>query len=357
MPITGLLFLTACAGGNATSSAETGENQGPWEGAPVDVRDGWSLETTGQEEYTPLDETSEPWNICLSIPHMRDSYWLGAVYGATEQARDLNVNLNVVDAGGYENLSTQIEQIEDCSQAADAVVIAAISYDGVNSTIDEIVADDKPVIDVVNGISSEEITAKSLVSFKNLGQNAADWLVDQSENENINVLWFPGPSGAAWAEDGNTGFTEAIEDTNIELLDTRWGDTGREVQSELLENALAASPDVDYIVSNAVGAEAAVPILRDQGLSEDIGIVSYYPSSGTFQGVQAKTIQATNSDAVVVQARVAVDQAVRALEGEELMTNVGPELVTLDESTVDSYDRNLALAPDNWEPIFNVSAE
>src|SRR6185369_7556246 len=123
--------------------------------------------------YTPLAKASKKWDICVSFPHMKDAYWLGVDYGVVEEAKRLGTKLQLVEAGGYTNLSKQISQIEDCvARGANAVVIGAISGDGLNSLVKTISAKKIPVIDVVNGINSPDLTAKSLVSFYTMGFSA-----------------------------------------------------------------------------------------------------------------------------------------------------------------------------------------
>ena len=103
--------------------------------------------------YTALDSAEKAWNLCVSFPHMKDAYWLGVDYGVIDEAKRLGVNLNVVEAGGYTELSRQISQIEDCvSGGADAVIIGAISAEGLNNVIAEVAGKGIPVIDLVNGI-------------------------------------------------------------------------------------------------------------------------------------------------------------------------------------------------------------
>ena len=91
-------------------------------------------------DYTPLEAASKPWEICVSFPHMKDAYWLGVNYGVAAEAERLGVKMQLVEAGGYTELpNTQIGQIEDCVAAgADAVVIGAISFDGLNNLVSEI---------------------------------------------------------------------------------------------------------------------------------------------------------------------------------------------------------------------------
>jgi len=127
--------------------------------------------------YSPLEKADKKWNICVSFPHMKDAYWLAVDNGVAEEAKELGVTMHLVEAGGYTNLAKQISQIEDCvSQGAQAVDIGAISYDGLNETVKHLKEKNIPVIDVINGMSSKEISAKSLVSFETMGFKAGEYI-------------------------------------------------------------------------------------------------------------------------------------------------------------------------------------
>jgi len=307
--------------------------------------------------YTPLEEASRTWEICVSFPHMKDAYWLGVNYGVAEEAERLGVNMQLVEAGGYTELQTQINQIEDCVAAgADAVIIGAISFDGLNNVVSEIREQAIPVIDVINGMSSEELSAKSLVSFGEMGAKAGQFLADRHPegSEPVKAGWFPGPAGAGWVEAGNKGFRAAIEDSAVEVVETKYGDTGKEAQSALVEDTLGAHPDLDYIVGTAVTAEAAVPILRSRGLTDEVKVLSYYYTPGVHQGIRRGQILAAPTDSTVIQGRIAVDQAVRILEGADYEKHVGPALFVVSQDTVDAFDTSSTLAPQGYRPVFRV---
>jgi periplasmic protein TorT len=308
-------------------------------------------------DYEPLDQAAEKWDLCVSFPHMKDAYWMAVDYGVIDEAKRQGVRLQLVEAGGYTNLNTQISQIEDCVAAgADAVIIGAISLDGLNNLVKEIRAKDVPVIDVINGISSPELSAKSLVSFGEMGYKAGEYLAKMhpSGSDPVKVAWFPGPPGAGWVEAGNQGFQDAVKGSAIEIVDTKYGDTGKEVQLKLVEDTLEAYPDIDYIVGTAVTAEAATGLLRSRGLEEDIKIVSYYFTPGVDQGIRRGQILAAPTDSAVIQGRVSVDQAVRILEDKDYLKHVGPALYVIDESNIETFDRASSLAPDDFRPTFTV---
>ncbi len=186
---------------NATLAAED------WYPFPVEVWDPpfdmASPRTT--EDYVPLDKAAKKWDICVSFPHMKDAYWMAVNYGVVEESKRLGVKMQLVEAGGYTNLNKQLSQIEDCvAGGAEAVVIGAISFDGLNNLVKEIRSKGVPVIDVINGMSSADLSAKSLVSFGEMGYKAGEYIAKNHPKGSgtVKVAWFPGPPGAGWVEAG-----------------------------------------------------------------------------------------------------------------------------------------------------------
>ncbi|MGA8262009.1 MAG: TMAO reductase system periplasmic protein TorT [Arenicellales bacterium] len=308
-------------------------------------------------EYTPLSKASKKWNICVSFPHMKDAYWLAVDYGVAEEAKELGVKMHLVEAGGYTNLNKQISQIEDCVAAgAQAVAIGAISYDGLNGVVKELHEKNIPVIDLVNGMSSPDITAKSLVSFGEMGYKAGEYIAKMHPKGSgkVKVAWFPGPPGAGWVEAGNKGFLDAVKNSDIEVVDTKYGDTGKDIQLKLVEDSLETHPDIGYIVGTSPTTEAAVQLLRDRGLSGKIKVVAYYFTPGVYENIKAGRVLAAPTDSAVVQGRISIDQAVRALEGKPFMKHVGPKLYVIDSKNIKSFDYASSLAPAGYKPVFTV---
>ena len=64
---------------------------------------------------------------------------------------------------------------------------------------------------------------------------------------------------------------------------------------------------------------------------------------------------AAPSDMPAIQARIAVDQAVRILEGEPYLKHVGPQVVTTDRESVDDFDLSTSLAPKGFKATFDVN--
>jgi protein TorT len=321
---------------------------------PAFAADGKSVDVT----YEPLDKATKPWNICVSFPHMKDAYWLGVDYGVAEEAKRLGVKMNLSEAGGYTELDKQISQIEDCvASGANAVVIGAISADGLNNLVSEVRKKDIPVIDVINGISSPDVSAKSLVSFYTMGSEAGAYLAKKhpAGSEEVVVGWFPGPAGAGWVSAANEGFLAAVKGSAVKVLEPKFGDTGKEVQLKLVEDALQANPNIRYIAGTAVTAEAAQGIIRERGLQGQVDLLSFYMTPGVYEGIKRGFILAAPADSMVIQGRIAVDQAVRILEGKDYVKHVGPKIFVVDPSNINDVSPTNILPPDGYKPVFNVN--
>jgi protein TorT len=329
-------------------------------------------------DYVPLKlkEVANKHHICVSFPHMKDSYFAGVAYGIISEGKRLGQKITLVEAGGYTNLEKQLNQVEDCiANGAEALIIAPISRDGNAKQIDVIRAKGIPVVVIITGLNTE-VDANSLQSFYNMGYVSCKWVADQPETHEgkVKIVWFPGPPGAGWSVDGDKGCRAALEGTNVEILETRWGDTGKAIQLELVENILQTMTsgedvELDYIVGTATTIEGAVGAIRQRGLQKQIKLVAYYYTPGMHIFLKRGVVAMAPSDQMVTQARIAIDQAVRILEKQPMATggrmeynNTGrviehaqPLFVIVTPESVGNFDTSATLAPTGWIPQFSVN--
>ena len=309
-------------------------------------------------DYVPLDHAARPWRLCVLYPHLKDAYWLSVNYGMVEEARRLGVAFDVYEAGGYPNLARQIDQLKGCASGEfDAVILGAVSYEGLTPTVQEI-ARLKPVIAAVNDIDDRGITAKASVPWAEMGAAAGRFLAERHPKGSapVRVAWFPGPAGAGWVTFVEAGFHAAFAESSGQIVATRFGDTGTEQQVLLVEDVLETTPDVDYLVGSGPMAEVAVPILRARGLADRVRIVSTYLSHAVYRGVLRGRIQAAPTDSPVLQGRLAVEMAVRALEGRLTVVHAGPPIWIVTPETVGTAVIEGSLAPASFVPVFSQEA-
>ena len=311
--------------------------------------------------YTALDpgKVTKKWNICVHMPNMNDPYYVAMNFGAVEEAKRLGVRMTMTSAGGYVNLSKQITQVEDCiAQGADAVLIMAISPTGLNKVIKEARDQGVVVVDLANGIDSPDIQARTKASYYDAGLTTAKYLakLHPKGSGKTEVLWLPGPPGAGWSEDANRGFHDALAagDSDIVVVATQYGDSHKDIQMKLVEDGIQTFPDIAYIAGMASAAEGGIQILKEMN-RDDIRLIAHYMTPGMHNGIVDGTVLGAITDSTVMQTRMAIDQAVRILEGYDYIKDSGPEMVMVDGSNVNTYDRDAMLPPKGWDPIFKIN--
>lgn len=312
-------------------------------------------------DYTPLKKAAKKWKICVSFPHIKDSFWLAVDYGIAKESERLGIEMELFEAGGYNNLNVQIQQIRDCvAKNVDGVIIGAISTDGLNPLVAELKKKNIPVIDLVNGMSSPDITAKSSYSHKDMGYMVANYIAQSHKKTHhkgtANVAWLPGPKGAGWVDYSHEGFQIAAkENANINILTVKYGDTGKTAQRQRLKEVLDTHMNIDYIAGTAVTAEVAISMLRKRKLENKIKLVTQYFNPSVYTGIKRGKVSAAVSLSSVIQGRIAIDQIVRILEGKQYYQHVGVLLNVIHIGNLRSFDRESTLAPNGFRTIFSVN--
>ncbi|MFT5217901.1 MAG: protein TorT [Planctomycetota bacterium] len=305
-------------------------------------------------DYQPTTPASKVWNLCIAYPHLKDAYWLNVNYGMVQEAQRLGIAFTLVEAGGYPNLERQRQQIEQCADdSTDALIVGPVSFRGLEPSIVSI-AKRMPVLATVNDIDDIGISAKSGVSWTKMGRVAGEYLAQKHPrgSDAVTVAWFPGPQGAGWVDFIEAGFKQGLKDSAVEIVVTKWGDTGKEIQRTLVQEVLESHPQVDYIVGNALMAEAAISTLRNRGLDKQIKVVSTYFTPAVYRGIRRGRILAAPTDAPVMQGRISIDQAVRLLEGRELIKHIGPQILMIDQDNWQAFKITDSLAPPSFLPTF-----
>jgi periplasmic protein TorT len=325
-------------------------------GDPIDIlvpnADGTA---TSESVFTPPAKAGSKYHICASLPTMADSYWIAGAYGLTTEARRLGVDLDILNAGSYNNLSKQVADINDCAaQGADAILVAPISVDGVAPAIKNVRAAGIPVVNIVPRIPANDIVdAKATIDYYDLGLLAAKKIVDEvGPDAETTVGLFPGPPGADWAAKTVKGFEQGIKGSKVRVLDVKYGDISKDVQLNLINDVLSANPDLDWIIAEASGADAAVEATKSHGSSAKIGSIGTYPA--VRQQLVDGLVDFCLLDNVVWMASMGVDLAVKLLDDDKLEhTEIWPVPGVLTKDNA-MDEPSAGFAPEGYKPIFQV---
>jgi protein TorT len=300
-------------------------------------------------EYRAAGPASKAWRICALLPHLRDKYWWGVSWGLSEEADRQKVKLGIYQAGGYDAVEEQRRQFRECLRlGADAIILASSSYEGLNQEIDAAADRRIPVVDLVNGVSSARVAARSLVSFTDMATTAARYISNHAGGKRLKLAWFPGPQGAGWVNDAEKGLQRAFPAGAAEIIHAGYAAPESTRQMTLVRKTLALHAP-DYILGNAVATEvsAAYLLSNSQKSGAKPGVVSFYATEPVIALIREGRVLAAPSDASVLQARIAVDLAVRILDRKPFPARVSPVIEVLDAGNIDQYDLSRLFPPQN----------
>lgn len=312
---------------------------------PVAVRADGEL-----RQYMPLERASRPWRVCALLPHGKDRYWWGVAWGLDGEAARLGVRLGIYEAGGYENAGVQVHQLHNCRGAeADAYVIAAINTRELCPEISRLMAEGRPVIDLVNGLECQGLTAHSRVDFADMARAALGYIERLRPEGSYRIGWLPGPQGAGWVEGLETGLRQGIDARRVEVRHGGYGPVDRNSQARLVRQLLGEAQDLDFILANAEAAGFAAQLVQGRGGESRPLVLGTYTTERIVEQIRDGFILAAPSDSPVLQARIAMDLAVRALEGEPHPREIGPLIEMLDRESLPRFDISRLMPPEgHW---------
>ena len=350
----------AAVSGLAIGLAGSATAQDVWEWWPNSAEkiSGDMVETF---DYTPrMDPVSEKWHICVLLPHLKDTWWVGIGVGAMKEAQRQGIQASLFQAGGYTELNKQLSQFDDCvALGVDAILIAAISEGALKPKIENARAQGVKIVAVGNPISSDVTLDSAVFGDYNVDAGVAGRaLVEhytKMGKDHARVVNFAGVAGAGWAEQAVQGWTEAFEGTIVEIVENKYGETGKSTQLKLVEDTIQTYDDIDAFVGVAPMAEVAPEVLAEAGLAGKVDVLAFYMSEGALNGIKDGTVLGVASNPMVVESAVAMDVAIRLLEGEEgVPTRLRLHPIWIDKEYVDTQDMSKFTPPDGWEVIYTV---
>lgn len=273
---------------------------------------------------------AKQYHIGVLLPHLNDSYWETTNYGIVAHARELGLKITVYLAGSYSNLGNQGSQLKALiiRDKVDGIILGSVDYTKMDPFVAKAGDAGVPVVALINDVYAPAITAKSMVSFHEMGYKAGEFVMEHAGSRDFRVAFLPGPQESGWAPDTFDGFRQAVSERQskgqrIDILPPLYGDTRKDVQQmrlDILNKKEYAG--VDYLVGNAVAAVEAVTYLKRQhNKHPNAKIVATYLTSRVFEQIEEGLILAAPSDQIVSQCRIAVDMVVRTLNGEKAGRN------------------------------------
>jgi ABC-type sugar transport system substrate-binding protein len=361
------LVAAACGGGSLAESAEDAAADAPSEPA-ADSADG-SEDTAGGgttdlANYQPLDEAQSVGDdaldpppdvpddtlIGVTFPHFRDPYWIAEAWGVQDRADELGLDVQITNAGGYGQTAEQIRHIEDfITQGVDALIVGAVDATGVAPAVNAAWSQGIPVI-YANALAESEVSVGVYTNDCAVGELQAEYIAEQDPE--AKVVLFTGPPGVSWPARRSDCFKEKIAELapDAEILTEKFHEMDRAVVLQEMEDTLEAFDEIDFVYNNTdLQAKGVVDALRAAGQQPgDTRVTTLTLGREAFDLMEEGWIEMALAERPVLQGSLAVDMALRILQGEEVPAQweVEHPLYTNEELAAFEADESVW----NWEP-------
>lgn len=296
---------------------------------------------------------SKQWKVGISVPHFKSPLWIDYAYGAMMECEKLGLEVvNVTATEGYDDLATQITQIEDMvTQGIDILLVGAISYEGNASVVEWARSQGvKAIVGLGQSIKSLAMSGIALSDSYYNGRDLLEWLYKDSGGK-AKVAVLCGPAGASFSMDHASGIRDAAAKYDgIEIIIERWSDIGVEQGQSITEDLLSSFPDeIDYIIGTDITGQGAANAVYASGLQDRIKVLETWGTRETLSYVKDGRITALVNPPVVAISRTCAGMAVMHLEDDfdaPVRVYVKPPLIT--EENVDTINLSELFAPEGW---------
>lgn len=266
-------------------------------------------------------------------------------YGATALARSEEVallfpNMEMTTADGRGDSATQTSQVEDMVAAGiDVLVLSPVDSEAlvgaVTAAIDagvKVITADRTVsnVDVLSYIGADNVLA---------GRAAGEFIVERLGGVGA-MVELQGIPGSSPAIDRGAGLREALEGSDVEILDSQNGEFAREQGLQVMEDFLQrfGPGEIDAVFAhNDEMALGAVQAIEEAGREGDgIVVVGVDGQASALESIKAGGM--TASSVYPIPVPEAILAAAKACVGEELPTRITQVSQMVTEENVADFE-------------------
>jgi ribose transport system substrate-binding protein len=276
--------------------------------------------------------------VTLSVSTLQNPFFRAVRSGAEEAADTAGVELDVVAAN--DDTERQARQLDEAvEQGAEAVLVNPVNPEDAATAVKPALAGDVPVVAVDREVEGAPV--ESTVASDNVdgGLQAANAVASAIEGHG-QVIHLQGDPQTSASTDRGTGFEQGIAQfEEIDMATQQPAYFDRDRARRVTTSLLRSYPGADAIFAeNDQMALGAIDALGARAGTE-VKVVGYDGTPEALQAIQDGTMEATVAQRPEQLGRVAVEQAITAIDGGQVapMVPVGVELVAADN--VDQFIR------------------
>jgi ribose transport system substrate-binding protein len=266
--------------------------------------------------------------MAMVVSTLNNPFFVTMKEGAEAKAKELGYNLIVLDS--QNDPSKELSNVEDLTvRGVKAILINPTDSDAVSNAIRMANRSNIPVLTLDRGASRGEVVSH-IASDNVAGGEMAGKYIMEKVGEKARVIQLEGIAGTSAARERGQGFMQAVDTYKMNLLSSQPADFDRTKGLNVMENLLAANPDVQAVFAQndemALGALRAV-----QASGKDILIVGFDGTEDGLAAVKRGMLGATIAQQPDLIGALGVETAVKVLKGESVEKSIPVPLKVVTE--------------------------
>lgn len=257
--------------------------------------------------------------MAIVLSTLNNPFFVTMKDGAEAKAKELGYDLLVLDS--QNDPSKELSNVEDLTvRGVKAILINPTDSMAVSNAIRIANRSGIPVFTLDRGAARGEVVSH-IASDNVAGGEMAGRYIMEKVGQKARVIQLEGIAGTSAARERGEGFMKAVNSNNMQLLASQPADFDRTKGLNVMENMLAANPDVQAVFAQndemALGAMRAV-----EASGKDILIIGFDGTDDGIAAVKRGKLAATIAQQPDVIGALAVDIADKYLKGQPVEKSI-----------------------------------
>ncbi|GGZ73518.1 ABC transporter permease/substrate-binding protein [Streptomyces bluensis] len=274
--------------------------------------------------------------VGLSLSTLNNPFFVQIRKGAQEEARKLGADLTVTDA--QNDASQQANQLQNfTSEGVGSIIVNPVDSDAAGPSVRAANKAAIPVVGVDRGVNKANTAA--LVASDNVegGKLGAKALAEKLGGKGKIVI-LQGLAGTSASRERGAGFAEGLKAyPGIEVVARQPADFDRTKGLDVMTNLLQAHPDVDGVFAeNDEMALGAIKALGSKA-GKSVAVIGFDGTPDGLKAVKDGALYASVAQQPTELGRIAVQNALKAAEGEKVEKTVKVPVKVVTAENVDEF--------------------
>lgn len=274
--------------------------------------------------------------VGLSLSTLNNPFFVQIRAGAQAEAKRLGVDLTVTDA--QNDASQQANQLQNfTSSRLGAIIVNPVDSDAASNSVKAADRAKIPVIAVDRGVNNARTDA--LVASDNVaGGELAAKTIAEKLGGNGKIVILQGQAGTSAARERAAGFAAGLKSyPGIQVVAQQPADFDRTKGLDVMSNLLQAHPDVQGVI--AANDEMALGAIKALGAKagRSVSVVGFDGTPDGLTAVKNGTLFASVAQQPTQLGRIAVDNALKALDGKKIDETVKVPVKVVTEQNVNGF--------------------